>query len=439
VGAQVTMTLDRSAGPIPVDSVIAIRPRSALGEENVEITKGTSTRMLRDGGTLPVSQSREEVELDQVLSTFDKPTRDAARTGFLEFGNALAGRGADLNTTLQRLPDTFRYLEPVAANLASPQTDLRDFFRQVDITADTIAPVSPTFAHLFTTMANTLAAIDRDPSALRQTISKTPPTLDVGTQSFHAQLPFLRDTARLGRLLTPASTALRSALPALNQAISVGTRVIRRTPALYQDLQQALVALRNLAQAPVTDAALRGLTATVATVQPQVRYLGPYVTVCNYWTTFWTFAAEPQTAPGVGGSVLRSELNSTNYQKNSLSNMGSATPANGDSGGQPGKPPEYLHGEPYGAAVTNSGSADCEAGQRGYVDTSAMPETFNTQYTHVVIDPHTPVPYPAGPTYQWYDNGGHGLGPTHVPVGETFTRDPGGLGAQLPADVRTQK
>jgi ABC-type transporter Mla subunit MlaD len=435
VVAQATLKLDKKAGAFPIDSTATIRPRSALGLENVNLTKGTSSKTISDGGTLPVSQTNQEVELDQVFSMFDQPTRDASRTDLIEFGNAFAGRGADLNATIQRLPDTFKYLTPVATNLSSQQTDLQNFFKQLDITAATIAPVSKTFAHLFTTMANTFAAIDRDPNALQQTIVKNPGTEDVGTASFKAQIPFLLDSAKLGRALTPATVALRGALPVLNQALEVGTRVTARTPVLYSNLQLAMEALKNLATAPTTNAALRGLTATVGTLQPQLRYLGPYITVCNDWTSFWTWAAESQTGAGVNGTVLRSELNSTNNQNNSLSHQESATPANGDSGGQPGQPLEYLHAQPYGAAVTNSGAADCEFGQRGYINRSPnAPPGYN-----VANDPHNEVGYPAGPTYAFYDKvkGGQGLGPTHVPAGETFTREPGGLGALVDPNLRS--
>jgi hypothetical protein len=370
-----------------------------------------------------------------VFSAFDQPTRDASRTDLVEFGNAFAGRGADLNATIQRLPDTFKFLTPVAKNLSSPQTDLQNFFKQLDITAATIAPVSTTFAHLFTTMANTFAAIDRDPNALQQTIVKNPPTLDVGTRSFRAQIPFLLDSAKLGRALTPATVALRGALPVLNQALEIGTRVTARTPVLYSNLQLAMDALKNLATAPTTNAALRGLTATVTTLQPQLRYLGPYITVCNNWTTFWTWAAEAQTGSGVNGTVLRTELNNANGQTSNMSSQEAAFPANGQTDGHPGTPKEYLHAQPYGAAVTNSGAADCEYGQRGYINRSPnAPPGYNT-----ATDPHNEVGYPAGPVYQYFDytKGGQGLGPARVPAGETFTRDPGGVGAQLDANLRS--
>ena len=439
VGAQITVSLNRTAGAFPIDSTAVLRPRSALGEQNLELTRGRSSKMFPDNGTMPVSQTSQEVELDQVLDTFDAPTRTAQRTDFQEFGNALAGRGADLNATLQLLPATFHYLTPVARNLASPQTNLGNFFKQLDVTAGVVAPVAGTFSHLFTTMANTFAAFDHDPAALRQTIAETPSSEAAGTSSFRAQIPFLRDTAALGQALGPPTAALRQTLPVLNDALVVGTRVTRRTPVLYSNLQSAMVALRDLAQSPITNAALRGLTATVATLQPQLRYLGPYVTVCNEWTFLWTFAAESQTAASVGGTALRGESNQTNNQTDSYSMQGAPFPANGDSGGEPGTPPEYLHAQPYAAAVTNSGAADCESGQRGYLSTSLEPEAKGTKYTHVINDPHNPGG-PAGPYFKYFDvHGAHGLGPTHVPAGETFTRDAGGMAAQIEPALRTQK
>ena len=78
---------------------------------------------------------------------------------------------------------------------------------------------------------------------------------------------------------------------------------------MNKDLQDALDALRNLAETPTTNGALRGLTATVDTLQPQARFLGPYVTVCNNWNMFWTFNAEHFTAPDSTGGSERALLN----------------------------------------------------------------------------------------------------------------------------------
>ena len=61
--AVIGMKLERAVSPLPKDSTIIIRPKSALGLKYVEITRGTSDDGYRDGDTIPVSASRPtEVE-----------------------------------------------------------------------------------------------------------------------------------------------------------------------------------------------------------------------------------------------------------------------------------------------------------------------------------------------------------------------------------------
>ena len=80
---------------------------------------------------------------------------------------------------------------------------------------------------------------------------------------------------------------------------------------------------------------------------------------------------------------------------------------------------EYLHAQPYGAAIDNQGNADCETGQRGY---PKKLNSFDPQGRNLAVDPHTPGDQ--GPTFK---------GRTHVPAGETFSRNPQ-TGPQLQAN-----
>ena len=71
---------------------------------------------------------------------------------------------------------------------------------------------------------------------------------------------------------------------------------------------------------------------------------------------------------------------------------------------------EYLHAQPYGAAIDNQGNADCETGQRGYPRSSNY---FDPQHRDLATDAHTPGDQ--GPTFK---------GRARVPAGETFSRNP---------------
>src|SRR5688500_15453665 len=84
--AVITMQLERSIEPLPVDTTVLVRNRSVLGLKYVQLTKGNSSEGLQDGATIPVRQARPEpVEFDQFLSTFDDPTRRAQEQNTIEF------------------------------------------------------------------------------------------------------------------------------------------------------------------------------------------------------------------------------------------------------------------------------------------------------------------------------------------------------------------
>jgi phospholipid/cholesterol/gamma-HCH transport system substrate-binding protein len=436
VGAKVTLKLDRKIGAIPVDSHIVIRPRSALGLKYVELDTGTSKQVYGDGATMPASQAKVPVELDEVFNMFDAPTRRAAQGNLQGFGDALAGRGSDLNQTIEVAPELFDHLTSVMANLNDPRTDLPSFFRSLDTTVRVVAPVSQTNAHTFTTMANTFDAISRDPQALKDTIAKSPPTLHAGTESLAVQRPFLEHTAALSRDLDTAATELRGALPTVNSALRVGTPVMSRSVTLNDNLQGSLGALEALVKAPTTIGSLRGLTATVNTLQPQLRYLGPYVTVCNYWNIFWTFAAEHLSAPDDTGSSQRALLNMATQQPGSdgIGASGANEFAHGK-GALPGNADQYVHNNVYGPAIDDKGNADCGAGQTGYIqaynplrDKSVKGDPYQGAVTE-----RFPIKGSLGPTFAQFDKDGkgHGLNPDHVPAGETFTDRPGGHGVDI--------
>ena len=438
VGAELDLKLDKVAGDVPIDSTVRIRPRSALGLKYVELTRGRSRELLPDGGMLPARQTSVPVELDEVFSTFDQPTRQASQDNLEGFGTALAGRGGDLNELLREAPELFGRLEPVAANLADPETALAEFFGELGETARILRPVSKTQARLFTDMATTFDAISRDPAALKATISKSPGTLDEGVRSLREQRPFLRNTAAFSRDFSAAAAELRGALPTVNQAVEVGTPVLRRSVELNDDLQGTLRSLRDLTDAPATDTALRALTGTVTTLQPQLRFLGPYVTVCNSWNAFWTFTAEHFTAPDATGTSERALLNSGAPQDDSVTTQGANEFVTGRNVLEPGGIRQYLHANFYPHAVDTKGEADCEAGQQGYgYRANAHDTTPDGFYERAVVEPTAGrgVDFTGnqGPTFDRYDRNGHGIGlnRARVPEGQTFTREPGGRGATV--------
>jgi virulence factor Mce-like protein len=406
VGAQLTLDLTKKYGYVPVDSRVSIKPLSLLGLKYVDVTRGQSKQVVPDGGVLPASQTTVPVQIDDIFNMFNAKTRVAIQQDLAGFGDVLAGRGSALNDTLYSLPQLLQHLQPVAHYLSQPSTGLTRFFDGLNSFMGAVAPVAQTNVALFRDMATTFGAISRDPNALEQTIAKSPSTESVSTTSLRVQQPFLADLATFGHFMTPATASLRAALPTLNSAVEAGTRTLIKTPALNQKLQQFMSALKKLALDPGTNVGVNALSHSGSTLNPMVRYLAPFQTVCNYWNYWWTFLAEhlsEQTRYGFAQRVLLNFADAT--QPDSIGQQGATQPANGQNGG-----PEFLHAPNYGAAIDTRGTADCETGQRGF---PKRLNAFDPQGRDLELDPHTRGDQ--GPTF---------AGRSSVPAAETFSRTP---------------
>ncbi len=418
-GARLTLKLSKNEGSVPIDSHATVMLRSFLGLKYVDLVKGHSKQTFPDGGTMPVSQTNVPVQLDQIFDIFDPPTRAAVQTNLVGFGDTFAARGGDLNSTIQSLPALLQYLEPVAAYLSDPGTELTRFFNEANAFTSTVAPVSGTLISLFRDASTTFDAIDSNPTAYTDTIRLSPSTLAVSTDSLKAQQPFLVDLQHLGGYLTPATRSLNQSLPYINPALEVGTTTLKQTPVLNAKLQQLMTSLQSLSENPNTNVALNGLIQTVNLLNPMVRYLGPFQTVCNDWNYMWTDLADVVSEPTTFGTAQRGMFMSANpAQPNNPAAEPASAPVNG--GGDDNNPlggNAYGHAPTYGAAIDNQGNADCETGQRGYAHQLSY---FDPQHRLGQSDQHTPGNQ--GPTF---------TGRTHVPPGETFSRNPD-IGPQTP-------
>ena len=99
VVAKLDLKLETDVKPLPVDSTIIVRPRSALGLKYVEVTRGTSNRGFPEGGAIPLSAATPKpVEFDEFFNMFDKRTRLGEQQNLRGFGDAFTGRGEDINT-----------------------------------------------------------------------------------------------------------------------------------------------------------------------------------------------------------------------------------------------------------------------------------------------------------------------------------------------------
>ncbi|MDO9408711.1 MlaD family protein [Patulibacter sp.] len=286
--ATLELRLDPGAGPLPRDSTVLVRSRSALGRKDVELTRGRSRRTLAAGGTLPLSQARvEPVDLAQGPATPDDRTRRASRESDRELGDGLAGRGTDLGEAVDRFGPLLERLAPVMANLGDPRTGLTTTVGGLRRTAGEVAPVAGLQAGLLRHLRAALAAPAAVPAPeLRDAITAgVPLQTSIGTR-LPTQRPFLRRTRRLTDDLRSGLRALRVAAPGLVAALRRGTTAVPRLEQLDGRLNGSLGSLDALAKDPTVARSLDAQTRAASVLRPVLDQLAPAQATCNAITLF---------------------------------------------------------------------------------------------------------------------------------------------------------
>jgi ABC-type transporter Mla subunit MlaD len=373
VVALLTLKLDPRVKPLPKDSTLLIRPRSALGLKYVEITEGTEQDGYAENATIPETASATRpVEIDDFFNMWDDPTRIGSRGNLAGYGAAFAGRGESLNRFLADLEPLTRDLEPVLRNLSDPATGFDRLFPALGRAAAEVAPVATTQGALFAALDTTFGAWASVAEPLQESISGGPPALETATRELAAQRPFLAESEELFRRFRPGFASLSAAAPNLAVAFRVGTPALKRSPALNRRLTRTLEIVEDLGDDPRVPAGLDRVTRTATLLEPLVAFLKPAQTTCNYLTLFFANAASTISEADTIGTRIR--VNPMALPLFAGSEAGpTSVPANG-----PALPPNaptrekslaydsFLHSNPLPNTAAPSQERECEAGNEDY-------------------------------------------------------------------------
>jgi virulence factor Mce-like protein len=361
--ARLELKLDDEVDPLPRDSTVAVRAQSSLGLKYLEIVKGRSTEGYAEGSVLPLSAARPEtVDFDEVLSTFDEPTRLAIQRNLVEFGNALAGRGTGLNAALGELAPLVRRLEPVARVLSAPTTRLARFVTALRDAAAEVAPVAEIQARLFVSLDTTFGALARVARPfIQETISKSPPTLDTATATLPTIRPFLGHSAALFADLRPGVRALKQNAPTIADAIVVGVPALRAAPKLNAQLEPTAQSLLDLSNNAGARRGIDQLTEASSILSPTLSFITPAQSVCNYLTLL---ARNGASIFSLGDGVGTWQRFNVVDAPKGPNNEGSPSDAPASGGGTP---TNFLHVNPYPNTASPGQERECEAGNETWL------------------------------------------------------------------------
>jgi phospholipid/cholesterol/gamma-HCH transport system substrate-binding protein len=260
--AVITFALKQKYKTVYKDATVLLRPKTGLKDMVAELTPGTKAAgLLEENEHIPIQNTLPDVNLDEILATLDKDTRDYLQ---LLVGGAAEGLRGGNGT---RLGDTFRTFEPLAKDvraineqLATRKTNIKRVIHNLSLIFEELGSKDQKIGEFVTNSNAVFSSFAAQDQRLREALQELPPTL-TETQSALASakvlgdeigptLDALRPGARaLGPTLRQVRPFLRDSIPIIRDKIRPFVRAANPTvtelrPAM-RDLAAATPALTN--------------------------------------------------------------------------------------------------------------------------------------------------------------------------------------------------
>jgi virulence factor Mce-like protein len=258
LGADALVQVDAKYAPLPKDVHAIIRFKSLLGESFVSLSPGSRTApKIPENGTLARANVDDVQQVDAVLASFDKPTRDALKKFLIDTSKALDGRGSDLNTAIGHLApttesaaDLIDILDKQKASVSSLIANGGAVLRAIGDRGDDLRTIIRAGNQVFETTAARNREITQTIQAFPPFLRKTRDALQVIDGAARDIEPTLRALRPVIPLLGPALDATNRLAPELDRTFSAAVPFLaaaqRGFPALTRILNVSEPALKVL-------------------------------------------------------------------------------------------------------------------------------------------------------------------------------------------------
>jgi phospholipid/cholesterol/gamma-HCH transport system substrate-binding protein len=323
---------DRQYSPLHQGTKVILRFGTTIGNGSryIQVVPGPkSAPAIPNGGIVPIADTVESVEFDQLFNVFNAPTRSAFRAASTGAGNVFGSRAAQLGAGVSAGGPALDALSGFTAELARDQQSLSSLVANGASLTQTLAAHDTQIADLVSNAAGTFNAFASNTSGISRSLDLLPPTLTQvqGTLSrlsgsighlnglVTALAPGAAQLRTMAADLLPAMTDLRATIPVADQTLQVGTSASPQITTLLKEAQpfskQASPAFTKLAP-------------MVACIRPYAPELAGLLTTWSSWTQDYDQIGHLGRLDGYTGlaSLTSSPENSATYAQ--LSGQGYA-------------------------------------------------------------------------------------------------------------------
>ncbi|HEY0576254.1 MAG TPA: MlaD family protein [Pseudonocardia sp.] len=253
--AKVALDLGPEALPLHTDARATVRPVSLLGERYMDLDTGTtSAPLLQNGGVLPVSQTGQNTDLDEVLNVFDDRTGQSLAAFVAVLGEGVQGNGANLDAAVKALTPAMTQTDQFVKVLQGQNATLSSLVDNLEPVAQSLAQDNGrTMDSLVGSTTSLLNTTSTNVQALDATLQELPSSLAATRKTLGNLADTADDTTPLLRSIRPTTDNLKdisdelvhfshSADPALDKLVPVlnkGTELLEAARKPSEDLRAA--------------------------------------------------------------------------------------------------------------------------------------------------------------------------------------------------------
>ncbi|HSV37964.1 MAG TPA: MlaD family protein [Nocardioidaceae bacterium] len=292
--ARVVLSIQEGVAPLHEGATVRIGVKSLVGSSYIDVVDGGGAA-IESGETLADQAVVPAVDVDELLSTLDAPTRKSLSAAVQSLAKATGGTKADLDKIMTGLGRIGEQGYTAVDALAAQSKDLQALTREATILLQTLDTGQGQIASLVADAQRLTSATASKRDAVEETVRSLPGLLS----EVEVAASKLRE---LSGPLAPIAADLRKAAPDLNQALLT-------LPATTDDLRGLLPSLDGtLDEAPATLSRVPAFGSNVSSfvpdadtlfrdLDPMLGYLSPYgldlgAMFANFGASFDTLAED---------------------------------------------------------------------------------------------------------------------------------------------------
>ncbi len=240
--AIVQMSIDQKYRHlIHSDATAFLRPKTGLQDMFVELDPGTAPApVVKPGYTIPLGQTKPEVNVDEILSSLDADTRQYLALLVNGAGQGLQGQGNNLAGVLERFEPTHQDLARLNSAVAVRGRNLQQLVNSLRRLNDALAAKQGQIVSMIDSSSTVFSALASEDSNISRSVGDLPGTLQQTTATLAKVQAFAQVLGPTATKLLPAAQAL----PAANAALSA--LATPSAPIVKNEIRPFVVAARPL-------------------------------------------------------------------------------------------------------------------------------------------------------------------------------------------------